>query len=158
MIKAYRARMTSKAAALLVSIEGGLDRIMQFWLVIAGLATITRIATGPYRGDIGVDGLLPYVLLILAPFASMVLALRWFADGERQPQPTVRLARYGKWIDIRPDHSIVELPADLSGDTWDALRSTRISGKLIELRKADAGDSAGSRDGGKYEKKPRHKH
>ena len=51
-------------------------------------------------------------------------------------------------IDIRPDFSLVELPADLSGDTWDALRSTRISGKLIELRKADAGDSAGSRDGG----------
>ena len=26
-------------------------------------------------------------------------------------------------IDIRPDHSLVELPADLSGDTWDALRA-----------------------------------
>ena len=68
-------------------------------------------------------------------------------------------------IDIRPDHSIVELPADLSGDTWDSLRSTRISGKLIELRKADDGDTAAARpakydDRGprKYDKKPRHKH
>ena len=46
-------------------------------------------------------------------------------------------------IDIRPDFSLVELPAELSGDTWDSLRTTRISGKLIELRKADAGDTAG---------------
>jgi len=67
-------------------------------------------------------------------------------------------------IDIRGDHSLVELPADLPGDAWDRLRGTRISGKLIELsqdaggpprdrrpdRKFDKGDR-------KYDKKPRHK-
>jgi ATP-dependent RNA helicase DeaD len=37
-------------------------------------------------------------------------------------------------IDIRPDFSIVELPADLSRDTLDRLSSTRISGKLIEIK------------------------
>ncbi len=36
-------------------------------------------------------------------------------------------------IVIRPDHSLVELPATLSEETWAALRQTRISGKLIEL-------------------------
>lgn len=36
-------------------------------------------------------------------------------------------------IDIRADHSLVELPADLPQPVWDALRSTRISGRLIEL-------------------------
>ena len=40
-------------------------------------------------------------------------------------------------ISIRPDFSLVELPADLSAETWDALRSTRISGKLIGLKKDD---------------------
>ena len=53
-------------------------------------------------------------------------------------------------IDIRADHSLVELPADLPAGAWDSLRSTRISGKLIEL----------SRDGGgppAPHKKPRHK-
>ncbi len=53
-------------------------------------------------------------------------------------------------IDIRGDHSLVELPADLPAGAWDSLRSTRISGKLIEL----------SRDGGgppAPRKKPRHK-
>ena len=36
-------------------------------------------------------------------------------------------------IVIRPDHSLVELPATLSEETWAALRQTRIGGKLIEL-------------------------
>jgi ATP-dependent RNA helicase DeaD len=41
-------------------------------------------------------------------------------------------------ITIRPDFSIVELPADLPADVLDRLRDTRISGKLIEIR-ADRG-------------------
>ncbi len=41
-------------------------------------------------------------------------------------------------IDIRPDHSLVELPADLSADVVERLSGTRISGKLIQLRR-DAG-------------------
>lgn len=39
-------------------------------------------------------------------------------------------------IEIRPDHSLVELPAHLPPQVWEALRSTRISGKLIELSPA----------------------
>ena len=37
-------------------------------------------------------------------------------------------------IQIRPDFSLVELPADLPRETLDRLADTRISGKLIELR------------------------
>ena len=37
-------------------------------------------------------------------------------------------------IDIRPDFSLVELPAGLSDDTLSKLSGTRITGKLIELR------------------------
>ncbi len=37
-------------------------------------------------------------------------------------------------ISIRPDHSLVELPADLSPETLEALRRTRISGQLIQLQ------------------------
>jgi ATP-dependent RNA helicase DeaD len=54
-------------------------------------------------------------------------------------------------IDIRADHSIVELPATLPPGTWEKLRSTRISGQLIELTRDD-----GSRRGG-FQKKPRTK-
>jgi ATP-dependent RNA helicase DeaD len=59
-------------------------------------------------------------------------------------------------IDIRTDHSYVELPADLSQDTFRALERTRISGKLIGLspegpaRSSDGPPRAGG-------KKPRHK-
>jgi ATP-dependent RNA helicase DeaD len=44
-------------------------------------------------------------------------------------------------IDIRPDFSLVELPAGLSNDVLSRLSGTRISGKLIELR-PDRGGSA----------------
>jgi len=40
-------------------------------------------------------------------------------------------------ISIRPEFSLVELPADLDESIWDALRNTRISGKLIDLQKDD---------------------
>ena len=57
-------------------------------------------------------------------------------------------------IDIRGDHSLVELPADLPSAAWSKLSGTRISGKLIELT-ADGGQ-AGSASGG-AERKPRSK-
>lgn len=41
---------------------------------------------------------------------------------------------FGK-ITIRPDYSIVELPARLTDEQWERLKNTRISGKLIELAK-----------------------
>jgi ATP-dependent RNA helicase DeaD len=58
-------------------------------------------------------------------------------------------------ISIRPDHSLVELPAELPGKVWKALEQTRISGKLIELQR-DAGPPS-SRSGPPRAKKPRHK-
>ncbi|WP_193393509.1 DEAD/DEAH box helicase [Arthrobacter alpinus] len=53
-------------------------------------------------------------------------------------------------IDIRSDHTLVELPAELSKDQWKALSRTRISGELINLeldngrRPAGAGAGAGA--------------
>ena len=75
-------------------------------------------------------------------------------------------------IQIRPDFSLVELPADLPGDTLARLENTRISGRLIELRPdrgaprrsggGDRDDRRGARpprDGGDDRpiRKPRHK-
>ncbi|HEY0167346.1 MAG TPA: DEAD/DEAH box helicase [Jatrophihabitans sp.] len=54
-------------------------------------------------------------------------------------------------IDIKIDHSLVELPADLPPRTLDALSRTRISGQLIELTREEGPDRP-SRP-----KKPRHK-
>ncbi len=57
-------------------------------------------------------------------------------------------------IDIRGDHSLVELPADLPGDAWGKLSGTRISGKLIELAR-EGGSSDPDSSGAPH--KPRHK-
>ena len=59
-------------------------------------------------------------------------------------------------IQIRPDFSLVELPADLPPETLDRLSGTRISGKLIELR-PDTGGPRRPRDEDRPLRKPRHK-
>jgi len=61
------------------------------------------------------------------------------------------------YIGIKVDHSTVELPARLPDDTWEKLKSTRISGKLIELRRdhAPAGRGTGQRDKPRHPKKKR---
>ncbi len=59
-------------------------------------------------------------------------------------------------IQIRPDFSLVELPADLSRDTLDRLSDTRISGKLIELRPDTGGPRRASTED-RPPRKPRHK-
>jgi ATP-dependent RNA helicase DeaD len=64
-------------------------------------------------------------------------------------------------IDIRGDHSLVELPADLPGDAWSKLSGTRISGKLIELTVDNGsqtrGPARGPRDDDARGRKPRHR-
>ena len=50
-------------------------------------------------------------------------------------------------IKIMPEFSLVELPTDLPADVFARLESTRISGKLIELR-ADRGGASRSDDRG----------
>jgi hypothetical protein len=92
----------ARSATLLLSLENRLDRIMQGWLLVAGLASAARIATTPPWA--AANGLIPvvtpYLLLILAPFASFVLALRWFREGHAQPQPATRLAIVGRWRSV----------------------------------------------------------
>ena len=53
-------------------------------------------------------------------------------------------------IDIRPDFSLVELPRELPAGTLDRLATTRISGKLIEIRQDSGAPAARShaRSGG----------
>ncbi|WP_246227571.1 DbpA RNA binding domain-containing protein [Propioniciclava coleopterorum] len=52
-------------------------------------------------------------------------------------------------IDIRGDHSLVDLPAQLSEEVQRKLARTRISGQLIELRPDSGGGSRGEKPRGK---------
>ena len=98
MFDALKQNLHAKSAALLFTMETRLERIMLAWLGLAAVASALRIGFSPVRGGYAdFATIAPYLLLILAPAASMMLALRWFARGDRQPQPVTRLARIGSW-------------------------------------------------------------
>ena len=58
-------------------------------------------------------------------------------------------------IQINPEFSLVELPADLPGDVLARLESTRISGKLIEIRPDSGGAVRRDDRGDRPARKPR---
>ncbi|HJU77126.1 MAG TPA: DUF2569 domain-containing protein [Sphingomicrobium sp.] len=98
MFSRYSDRMKARSAALLLTIDGRLHRILQAWLLLAGLAAALRIGlttpVGPVA-ELSTAG--SYLLLVFAPVASTLLALRWFRSGHSLPQPGTRLARVGRW-------------------------------------------------------------
>ena len=100
MIDVLKQRLKAKSSALLLTMESRLDRIIFFWLGFAALASIVRIAVSPIRAMPDFATFAPYLLLTFAPAVSMVLALRWFSDGEAMPQPATRLARIGSWQNL----------------------------------------------------------
>ena len=106
MFERLSRKMHARSAALLLSLDNRLDRILQLWLLAAGLIATARLSFTPHHVPIAsLSTFSSYMLLIVAPFASTLLALRWFADGERQPQPATRLAAYGKWHQLRLDQA-----------------------------------------------------
>jgi hypothetical protein len=94
-------RLNARSAALLLTIDNRLDRILKYWLLAAGLLSAARIAFTPHpAGAAGFSTFASYMLLVVAPFASTLLALRWFRDGDKQSQPVTRLARIGRWQSV----------------------------------------------------------
>ena len=93
--------LKARSAALLLAIDTRLDRILQAWLLIAGLLSAARIAFSPHpAGAPAFSTWASYMLLVVAPFASTLLALRWFRDGHVQAQPVFRLAQVGRWTTV----------------------------------------------------------
>ena len=98
MFDRFSHRMHARSAALLLKIDNRLDNILKYWLLVAGLISAARIAFTPHpAGGAGFSTFASYMMLVVAPFASTLLALKWFRDGDRLPQPSTRLARFGKW-------------------------------------------------------------
>ena len=93
-------KLRAKSTGLLLSIEARLPRIMTIWFGAAILACALRIAVSPIHSAPDLSTFLPYMLLVGAPLASMVLALHWFKDGDSLPQPRTRLALYGHWRSV----------------------------------------------------------
>ncbi|MEO7815170.1 MAG: DUF2569 domain-containing protein [Sphingomicrobium sp.] len=96
-----RKQWRHRSTAMLLSLEGGISRLMVGWLLVALCACALRIAYSPWRGaGPSLTTILPYILVIGAPLASMALALRWFATANSTAQPTFRLARIGRWNNV----------------------------------------------------------
>jgi hypothetical protein len=101
MFEAFSQRMKSRSAALLLTLDNRLDRILQWWLLLAGLTAAARIAfSAPAAPVDGFSTFASYMLLVVAPFGSTLLALHWFRDGHLLPQPTTRLAVFSRWISL----------------------------------------------------------
>ena len=72
-------RLRARSAAVLASLESGLDGILKAWLLIALLACSARAVAAPAGiENTGAPSVIAYFLLILAPVVSTLLALRWF--------------------------------------------------------------------------------
>ena len=98
MMSALSNRLHARSATLLRTLEFRLARILLGWLLVAGLVSALRVVFAPLgHGPVELGAILPYGLVTLAPFASTLLALRWFRDGDRFAQPATRLAIVGKW-------------------------------------------------------------
>jgi hypothetical protein len=93
----------ARSVALLSTLEQRLEQIFLGWMMLVALACAALLLLGPVAFDeaIGTTGW-TYVLLIVTPVASALLALRWFEDGDNLPQPAFRLARVGRWRGVSP--------------------------------------------------------
>ncbi|HEX6660878.1 MAG TPA: DUF2569 domain-containing protein [Sphingomicrobium sp.] len=93
--------MTARSATMLVALDNGLDRILKYWLLLAGLASAARIVFTPHPvAGAAFSTFASYMLVVVAPFVSTILALRWFRSGHLQPQPEIRLAQVGRWQNV----------------------------------------------------------
>ena len=99
-VKPIQQKMRAKSASLLMSIEGGLPRIMTVWLALAVTGCAIRIVASPLRVAPDLSTFMPYMLLVCAPLISMALALHWFRRGDELPQPAYRLSVAGRWRDV----------------------------------------------------------
>lgn len=97
MLQAVSERMRARSATLLVALDNRLHSILQLWLLLAGLAAAARIGFSVALPIAGPSTFASYLLVVVAPAASTLLALGWFAGGSSQPQPVTRLARIGRW-------------------------------------------------------------
>lgn len=98
---AVRDHLYRNSVALVLSLQVNLQRILAIWVLLAAFACGIRLtfpatpyASGPWVSG---TGLLPYLLVVVAPVGTLLLGLKLFPAGRVHPQPTYRLAKVGRW-------------------------------------------------------------
>ena len=130
-MNAIRSKLQSRSIAFVGGLERGHRQLLLWWTIAASLAcgirlSVESFASLPLQAQV-ISGL-PYVLVVGAPIASFLLALRWFRDGDYMPQPRYRIALYGRWHNLRR-HEARQLP--LYGVT--GIMASLILGMLMNI-------------------------
>jgi hypothetical protein len=95
--------LNQKSIALIGGLHRNLQTIVVGWIVAMSFACGLRLAFSATHFDFGwsaVFAILPYILVIAAPVATLFLLLRIFPAKGLFAQPEIRLARYGKWREL----------------------------------------------------------
>lgn len=101
MIQTMSLSLQGRAARLLAGLEGGLNRIMTLWLVLAMSACSMRVGLASMSaGHTGVGTVFPYILVTIAPLLSISFAMRWFSDTDLMTAKQSRLELVGKWREV----------------------------------------------------------
>lgn len=92
-----------RSVVLVERLDQGHRQILLYWTMAASFACGVRLSIGSFTAlplPTQIVSALPYVLVVGAPIASLMLAFHWFRDSERFPQPDFRLARFGNWRSV----------------------------------------------------------
>jgi hypothetical protein len=107
-VNSIASELQRRSAAFVGSVDRGHRQLLAWWTIAASLACGVRLSTASFPSlplQAQLASALPYVLVVGAPIVSFLLALRWFRDGDRMPQPRFRLARYGRWHNVRREEA-----------------------------------------------------
>lgn len=106
MFEAVSDRLRTRSMAVLTQLEDRLDGLLKAWLFAALFACSARVAAAPAGVEhTSAPSVIAYLLLIIAPVLSTIFALRWFESADAQPQPSTRLAVWGRWRKVSAEEA-----------------------------------------------------
>jgi hypothetical protein len=100
MITQMATKLNARSVKLVRQLDAHLPLVLFIWVAVASLVGGLRLAfpvTPHAQGLAAVGSYLPYALVVAAPVASILLALRWFPKNSLHAQPEMRFARFGRW-------------------------------------------------------------
>jgi len=89
-----------RSVVLVDRLDRGHRRLLLYWTMAASFACGIRLSSGSFLHlplPAQFSAALPYVLIVGAPIASVLLAFHWFRGAQTFPQPHYRFAVYGRW-------------------------------------------------------------
>jgi hypothetical protein len=107
MLQTTADKLHARSIALVQHLDTDMGKILLIWTALASLACGLRIMVTWPAASLAykLTALAPYVLVVGAPVASLLLAMHWFRDAQNFPQPRSRLARVGRWRQVSAEEA-----------------------------------------------------